>query len=227
MVQNIPATNIIMQTTVPEHAWVAEATAKIGDWRAIIRSVYLRWAITINACCLAEDHYKKLPADKALTVTSLRFASGALQTVELARWKSSEAAAQYAITTPTLSSHAIVELYAALEDTIFELYEIVLRHKPKQLLKGDDGKELRQLLRNRCESAATEAAWQVAWSQRFEKWQRKKLYDGLAKVFLALFQAAGLRRPSTYTLTDEHTWAKNIEMIAELRNHIVHGAPVV
>jgi len=60
-----------METARPEHAWVAEATAKIGDWRGIVRSVYLRWAITINACVLAEQRYEAMPPEKALQTSSL------------------------------------------------------------------------------------------------------------------------------------------------------------
>jgi len=126
-----------------------------------------------------------------------------------------------------LCSHAIVDLYGALEDIIVDFYEIVLRHNPLTILPGKDFKAARRLWQSRSGSDSAQAAWSAAWSKRFEQWRRKRLYDGLDAVFLALFRNAGLRRPSGYTLTDESDWARNVRMIAELRHHIVHGAAVV
>ena len=53
-------TNFIHRTDDPAEKWIEETTAKIGDWKNLSRSIYLRWAITINAMCIAEDHYSAL-----------------------------------------------------------------------------------------------------------------------------------------------------------------------
>jgi hypothetical protein len=45
-------------------------------------------------------------------------------------------------------------------------------------------------------------------------------------VLVALYQHAGLEKPSGY-VHDVASWAQTIEMIAELRNLIVHGAAMV
>lgn len=46
--------NIIFRARNAEEIWIEQCTAKIGDFRSLVRSVYLRWAILINASELAE-----------------------------------------------------------------------------------------------------------------------------------------------------------------------------
>lgn len=222
-----PAQNMVWQGADPEHAWIAEATARIGDWRSLTCSVYLRWALTINASEKAEERYRGRAADQALFVNSLRIEGGAPRQAEIARWPGPEAADIYATITPLIAAYGVADLYGALEDVIFELYEIVLRHNPESLLRGDEHRELRRLRARRGHSADAEAAWQAAWRERFGKWRRKRAFDGLPEVLVALFQHAGLQRPSQYQHTDVADWARTLEMIGELRHHVTHGMPVV
>jgi hypothetical protein len=66
-------------------------------------------------------------------------------------------------------------------------------------------------------------AWATAWSERFEKWRRKRAYEPLHRVFAAFFNEAGLKRPSYFKFTDMTDWARSIETIAELRHLLTHG----
>jgi hypothetical protein len=219
--------NVIWRASAPEEIWIEEATAKIGEWRSLARSVYLRWALTINASAKAEERYRTLPADQALTTSTLRVLDGAPRQVEIARWPAAQAAEHYAAITPLIAAYGVADLYGALEDIIFDFYEIVLRHNPESLLRGDEYKTLRRLRAQRGASPDAENAWREAWDQRFATWRRKRAYDGLPDVLIALYRHAGLRRPSQYSRTDVADWARSLEMIGELRHHVVHGAAVV
>ncbi len=222
-----PPDNMIWRASRPDEMWIEEATAKIGEWRSLARSVYLRWALTINASARAEERYRALPADQALTTSTLRVVDGEPQQVEIARWPGAHAAEHYAVITPLIAAYGVADLYGALEDIIFEFYEIVLRHNPKSLLRGDEHRTLRRLRAQRGASPGAERAWRESWEQRFANWRLKRAYDGLPKVLVALYRDAGLRRPSQYSRTDVADWARSLQMIGELRHHVVHGAATV
>ena len=224
---DVPLTNVILKSQVPENAWINEATARIGDWRSLVRSVYLRWAITINACVLAKERYEQMPAAKALQTKSIRVTDGVPELTVIAQWSGGEAARNYSQTTALLAAHGVVEIYGAFEDIIFDLYRIVLQHNPAPIIEGPEFRNLRRLWRTRLESDEALIAWETAWERRYEKWRRKRAYDGLHTVFTALFKHAGLVRPSSYQLTDVEDWSRWIEMLGELRNLIVHGSPAV
>jgi hypothetical protein len=219
--------NMIWRASKPEEAWIEEASAKIGEWRSLTRSVYLRWALTINASAKAEERYGAQPTDQALTTSTLRIVDGVPRQVELARWPGALAAEHYAAVTPLIAAYGVADLYGALEDIIFDFYEIVLRHHPDSLLRGEEHRSLRRLRAQRGASTDAERAWLEAWAERFAKWRRKRVYDGLPEVLLALYNYAGLQKPSQYTHTDVADWARTMEMIGELRHHIVHGAATV
>ncbi|MBY3060345.1 hypothetical protein HF263_30530 [Rhizobium leguminosarum] len=219
--------NMIWRASTPEEVWIEEATAKIGEWRSLARSVYLRWALTINASAKAEERYRALPVDQALTTSTLRVLDGAPRQVEIARWPAAQAAEHYAAITPLIAAYGVADLYGALEDIIFDFYEIVLRHNPESLLRGDEYRPLRRLRAQRGVSPDAENAWRQAWAQRFTTWRRKRAYDGLPDVLVALYRHAGLQRPTQYSRTDVADWARSLEMIGELRHHVVHGAATV
>ncbi|MGR9426280.1 hypothetical protein [Rhizobium leguminosarum] len=219
--------NMIWRASRPEENWIEDSTAKIGEWRALVRNVYLRWALTINASAKAEERYRALPSDQALTTSSLRVVDGAPRQVEIARWPGAQAAEHYAAITPLIAAYGVADLYGALEDIIFDFYEIVLRQNPDSLLRGDEYRPLRRLRAQRGASPEAEKAWRKAWDLRFTTWRRKRAYDGLPDVLVALYRHAGLQRPSQYSRTDVVDWARSLEMIGELRHHVVHGAAIV
>lgn len=220
--------NLIHRARNPDEAWIEEATAKIGDWRAMIRSVYLRWALTINASVLAERRYRDMAPDQALRTESLRVRDGQPQPrAVIALWPAPEAADNYAQITPLISAYGVSDLFGALEEVVFELYEIFLRHDFSSLMRGEEFLPLRRLYRQRVDSPEAALGWEEARAARYDAWRRKRTYDGLHAVLLSFLRTAGLRRPSSFQHTDIEDWATTLEMIGELRNLIVHGAATV
>lgn len=219
-----PITNLIHKAKNEEERWIEEATSEIGEWRSDVRSVYLRWAITINAMCIAEDHYKKLPEDRALQTKTLRMISGEARQVAMTTWSGREASEIYAEATSLVAGYGIADLYGCLEEIIFDFYEIYLKHHPSSLMRGDEFRELRRLYRDRDRDQAAQEAWSSAWQQRYALWRRNKGYDGLGRTFKSIFDMAGLKRPSLYNNTDVELWSEIIDGIGELRHLITHGA---
>jgi hypothetical protein len=225
--KGIIPTNFVLNSSIAENAWISKATASIGDWRSIARSVYLRWAVTINACHVAKQRYEENPI--LLYAKSLRWNADAGRYDEevIASWPPPVGAQQYERTIPLVAAHGVVELFGALEDIVFELYKIFFDYNPEALIRGDQFKALRRLWQGRSRNNQATAAWNQAWEERFAHWRRKRAYDGLHSVFAAFFEHSGLKRPSFYQLTDIDDWSRSVEMIAELRNLIVHGASTV
>ena len=224
---DLKANNMIYKATGAHDVWIEEATGQIGDWRSLTRGVYLRWAITINASVLAEERYRAMPSDQALYTNALRVERGTPQQVPLVIWPAPDAADHYRQTTPLIAAYGVADLFGALEDVIFAFYEIVLRHNPLPIIKGTEFQNLRRIWRERDSSAQAEETWRTAWNDRYDKWRRKKAYDGLHAVLQALFTHAGLQRPSSYQYTHISDWCRTLEMIGELRHHVIHGAAVV
>lgn len=53
----LPANNIVVDVADPNLKWVNHTTAKLGEWRDRIRSIYIAWALTINGIHVARDKY--------------------------------------------------------------------------------------------------------------------------------------------------------------------------
>jgi hypothetical protein len=152
--------------------------------------------------------------------------NGAPGRVTLAIWPGPEAADRYAQTTPLIAAYGVADLFGALEDIVFDLYEIFCATTPLRSCKARN-RELRRLWHQRQTSPESRSAWEQAWIARFDAWRRKKAYDGLHRVLRAFFDQAGLRRPSHFRHTDIDDWCRTLEMIGALRHHVVHGAAAV
>lgn len=214
--------NIIWKTDEPDKKWIEESTENVGDWRSFSRSVYMRWAITINALHIARDRYAT-NSNIALSVDSIRPTPRGPDRVHLAVWPAEEAAENYNNTIPLLSAYGVQDLYGALEEIIFSLYEIFVRGNPHTLMEGPEFKPLRKLFREKDENDAAKTQWNSAWERRVDNWRRNKTYDGLHRVFAAFWSAAELKRPSWFERSDIDDWCKAIETIALIRHHITHG----
>jgi hypothetical protein len=162
-----------------------------------------------------------------LRTATLRVFGGVPEQVPLATWSAPAAADNYTQITPLIAAYGVTDLFGVLEDVIFDLYEVMLRHNPELIIRGEEFRDLRRLWRQRTASPEATAAWNTAWADRFEKWRRKRAYDGLHNVLQSLFTHAGLSRPSSYRHTDVPDWCRTLEMIGELRHHVIHGAAVV
>ena len=216
--------NLIHRTNLDEEKWIEESTETIGMWRDMSRSVYLRWAITINAMHVSSDHYQKVDGEKELLTETLRVSHGKAVRVPLSIWTGSEASNRYKESSELIAAYGFADMYGVIEDITFDAYEIYLRHNPQGLIKGSEYKDLRRKFAKREQNYS---AWLEVWSKRYEDWRRKKLYDGLPRVASSYWTSAGLRKPSTYKHTDITDWMQTIRMFGVLRNHITHSAPNV
>lgn len=219
-----PINNIIIKATHPEEQWIEDVTEQIGDWRAKLRSTYIRWSLAINGLHVAAEKYAdpEWAKQHRFVVESLRPDDSVI-----ANWDGQTASEAHRKTVPMLTAFGIIDLYANLEEVIFSLYRTYLNYHPNKILEGDDFKELRQLQRQAKTDASQRAVWEKAWQEQLNRWHRKKLYDGLGKVFKAFCNSAAIKAPSTYEHTTVETWAEFIEIIALLRNALIHGATTV
>lgn len=206
-------------------AWIASASARIGEWRANLRSTYIRWALAINGLEVAANRYDDSAFhDKEFLVHSI---SADSPKVVIAAWDGSTAAKAHRSTMPMLAAFGVIDMYAGLEEALFDFYRVFLSQHQGLILQGEEFKDLRRLRRDAASSAEATAAWEAAWSARLDAWQRRRLYDGLGKVFRAFCAQAGLKEPSIYRHTTVDTWAEVIDGIAYLRNALVHGSKTV
>lgn len=221
-----PIQNIIYNTDDEGKKWIEASTEMIGDFRSLFRSVYMRWAITINSLFVARDRYES-KTDRVLAIDTIRASGDGPKRVHLAVWQGKEAADNYASCIPLMGGYGVQDLYGALEEVVFALYEIYIEAHPQLLMQGDEFKNLRKLYRDRETSETLQVDFQEAWAVRLEGWRRKRAYDGLHKVFAAYWKKTGLKRPSWYELSDIDDLAKNIEMIGLIRHHVTHGEDLV
>ncbi len=225
---DVPITNIIANAKTQKGKWLQDATSLIGPARAKIRSTYIRWALAINGLHVAAERYndpKWQATHEGFFVTSIRAAANGDTSIErIAQWEGDIAANNHLGTVPMLVAYGIIDLYACLEEWMFDLYRVFLEENPERLLQGDEFKELRKLRREAQDDDAASEKWKEAWAARLEAWQRKRIYDSLHRVFLAFFADTKLQKPKEYKNTTPETWAESIHMVAVLRNSLMHGA---
>lgn len=220
--ERVSVQNMIFKTADPALKWIEEATGRIGDWRAVERSVYMRWAITINALHVARDRYRDAP-EILLTIDTLRTAGGKTDRVRMAGWNGEEAARNHEATIPMMAAYAVQDMFGILEEIVLELYEIFVRGNPTVLMKGDEFKPLRAAFRAKDDGAAEAAAFDAMWEQRIAGWRRNRTFDALHRVFGTFWAAAGLVRPSIYKVSDVADWQRVMETVGEIRHLVTHG----
>lgn len=229
---NIPVDDLIFNTDKKELKWIEETTYLIRDWRSLFKSTYTKWALAINGLNLAFEKYSHpdFTNTRQFTVTSVRPRKEdrfSFERKHLIIWDGMTAAQNHLDTVDYMCEFGVIDLYSCLEEFIFSIYRIFLFHDPQSLIKGDDFKHLRKIYRERENSKEKLKEWEEALSARVNQWQRKRLYDGLHKVFLAYCNESKLKTPTFFKYSSPETWADNIEFIALLRNHLVHGATTV
>jgi hypothetical protein len=222
-VAEVAANNLITTSKNPEDSWTTALMEQIGEWRAVLRSTYIRWAMAINGLHVAAAKYEAESSPKKFTVTSLRTGKSGPSREVIAEYSFKEAAADHVKVQPMLCAHGFIDMYAGLEEMVFNMYRRYLTAHPDHLMDGPSYKDLRKLSRNAENSPEDKAAWERAISERLDKWQRKRLYDGLDKVLLAFFQIAGLQTPTGYTHTTVETWSESIAGVSLIRNLLIHG----
>ena len=222
----IPINNIIIARASERGRWLEEAMTAIGEWRATMRSTYIRWAIAINGLFVAGENYRdpQWQSEKQFVVGSLRSGkSGQAERVTIAQWRGEEASQRHLETIPMLVAYGVIDLFACLEEWLFAMYRLFLNQHPDGLLKGDDFRPLRQLRRKAQADASLQPSWNEEWEKRLDGWQRRRLYDGSENVLLAFFAESGLKTPARYTQTTVQTWSESLRLLAVLRNLLIHG----
>jgi hypothetical protein len=203
-----------------------------------MRSTYIRWAISINGLEVAAEKYASVTwqrdPNRRFFVTSLRNEDeprpdGRRQVVPtiIAEWNGPTASKAHRKTMPMLAAFGVIDLYGNLEDFVFDIFKVFLNAHPEHILRGDEFRDLRRLRHEAKRDESKKEAWDKAWKERLERWQRNKLYDGLGKVFRAFCTAAGLKTPSFHKYVTIENWAETIEIIGLVRNGLTHGVTVV
>lgn len=219
-----PINNFIVEPKSDEDAWIKTTTEKIGDWRAYFRSTYIRWALALNGLHVAKDRYDSKKGEPVgFTVDSLR--ANGLENI--AFWDMETAAKNHGETIPMMAAWGLTDLYSCIEEFVFELYRIYLTQHPDSIIRGLDFSDLRRIRREASDSAEKNQEWEEALGERLDSWQRKRLYDGLSKVFLSYTNVTNIKTPSIYNQSTVETWAETIKGIGELRNCFTHGVEVV
>jgi hypothetical protein len=215
--------NIVYKAGIPELKWVEELTLNIGEWRDIMRSTYIRWAVAINGLFVAGEKYKDLKwkQNNKFQVSGFRMGNGVNPTIAtLVEWDGDTAAEAHLKSVSMIASYGVIDLYACFEEWIFSFYRTYLESNPGNFIVGPENRPLRRLYENK---ASDPEAWNLAWKERLDKWQRKKLYEGLDLIFLSFMNVTGLQKPKSYVHTTPETWAEKIKEISILRNCLIHG----
>lgn len=205
------------------HKWIEFTLEQLGDWRAELRSTYIRWALAINAVVEAANLYEAKSEAKSedtmFLVKTLRHTGVA--TLKSMNFK--EAARSHLKTQPMLVAYGFIDMYACLEETILRMFRTYWTHNPAKMLTGRDHSDARALFRESKTDDAARARWQEFWTKRLDKWQQEKIYQGLDRVFIGYINTTGLKGPSVYKETTPETWAQSIKQISLIRNALTHG----
>lgn len=221
--------NIIIESNSDENKWIEETTRKIGDWRGIFRSAYIKWALSINGLFLAKERYEKEVDNETFLfqVKSLRQEPDGAKQTTIAEWDAAKAAKVHHETVPMVCTYGFTDLYNCIEEFVFDFYRIYWWHKPDNLVKGKEFRYLRKLKEEASNSEEANSLWKKAFNERLDNWQRKRLYDNLGRVFLSYCNEVGLKKPKNYKISTPETWAESIAGISFVRNTIVHGGKIV
>lgn len=222
---SIPINNIIIKAGKPEDEWLEESMSLIGEWRAIFRSIYIKWAVAINGLFVAVERYSRpeWQASKEFFVTSLRAdQTGKAETTKIAEWRGPDVAKNHQAVIPYMAHWGIIDLGSALEEFIFDLYRVHYWSHPEQLLQGPEFKALRKLRADSKNGESDLAKWETAFTERLAHWQRNAVYKSKRQLFINYCTTAGLKTPSNYTRTTLETWADCVNGIFILRNCLIH-----
>ncbi len=216
-------TNLIFRTDDVKLKWLELSMEQIGYWRARLRSTYISWALMINGLHVAHEKYAdpEWIESNTFRISSVRPSKGKAELQVIAEWEGRNVASAHMQQLPMICSYGLIDLYSCLEEMVFELFRLYWNENPDQLIKGPEFKELRMKYRNK---ERDPDAWEKGFKDRLDSWQRKKLYDGLGRIFRSYCSQLQLKTPDRYIHTDFDSWAKSIEGLSLVRNCLTHGA---
>jgi len=215
--------NIVFKTQNPEEIWLADTSNYIADFRSEIQSSYIRWSLAINGLYVAHEKYKdeNWQTNNIFKIHAIRPVSKDLEgLVPIAEWKGEEVATNHIKTTVMMASWGIVDLYGLVEKFILNLFDFYYMQNPSNLLQGPEFRELRQMYRKRDESEESLKQWNNTFKERLSNWKRKKLYDGIDKVFINYCNLTGIYTENN-DIFEQH--AICLKGLSVLRNSLIHG----
>jgi hypothetical protein len=216
-----------------ESKWVQEVNEVVMEFGGVFHSIFLRWAVTINGLHVAADKYsdpewKKKGMGFAVQGIRNRKDGSGSELTNVRVWDGSMASKVHSSSIPMLAAWAFCNMYSCLEEFIFNIFKVYLNSNPLEICKGSEFKDIRRLYNERDQSNEQHSAWVEAWSERLESWHRKKLYDGLEKIFKNFISKTGLQIPSFYQGEyDYNDIAKTLGGISLIRNCFIHGVTKV
>lgn len=219
--------------TDKESKWVQEINEVVMEFGGVFHSIFLRWAVTINGLHVAADKYsdpewKNRGMGFAVQGIRNRKDGSGPELTNVRVWDGSMASEVHSSSIPMLAAWAFCNMYSCLEEFIFKIFRVYLNSNPLEICKGDEFKDLRKIYHERNQSSEQNSAWIEAWSERLESWHRKKLYDGLEKIFKNLISKTGLQIPSFYEgKYDYNDIAKTLGGISLIRNCFIHGVTII
>lgn len=213
--------------------WIQEINEAVMEFGGVFHSIFLRWAVTINGLYVAADKY----SDPEWKNKGLSFAVQGIRNrkdgsgpelTNVRVWDGSMASEVHSSSIPMLAAWAFCNMYSCLEEFVFNMFRKYLDSNPLEICKGSDFREIRKLYNERKDSIEKHDAWKTAWNERVESWHRKKLYDGLEKVFNNFINKTQIKIPSFYEGEyDYEDIAKTLGGISLIRNCFIHGVSTV
>lgn len=219
--------------TDEESQWVKEINEMVMQFGSVFHSIFLRWAVTINGLHVAADKYsnpewKKRGLGFAVQGIRNRKDGSGTELTNVRVWDGSMASEVHSSSIPMLAAWAFCNMYSCLEEFIFSMFRVYLNSNPLEICKGPEFKGIRKIYYERDQSNEQHSAWVEAWSERLESWHRKKLYDGLERIFKNFISKTGLQIPSFYKYEfDYNDIAKTLGGISLIRNCFIHGVTKV
>jgi len=219
--------------TGEESIWVQDINEVVMEFGGVFHSIFLRWAVTINGLHVAADKYsdpewKQRGMGFAVQGIRNRRDGSGPELTNVRVWDGGMASEVHSSSIPMLAAWAFCNMYSCLEEFIFKMFKVYLNSNPLEICKGPEFKDIRSLYRNRDEGSEQHSAWVESWEERLDAWHRKKLYDGLEKVFNNFASKTRLQIPSFYDGEyDYNDIAKTLGGISLIRNCFVHGVTIV
>jgi len=216
-----------------DNDWCFNINELVMDFGGVFHSIFLRWAVTVNGLHVASEKYKSkkfIESGKAFAVQGIRNPKDGSSPnyTNVKVWSGEQASEVHSSSVPMLAAWAFCNMYSCLEEFVFSIFREYLNENPMTICKGPDFIEIRKIYdeRNVCEENLFK--WNDVWIKRLDSWHRKKIYDGLEKVFTNFILQTKLKIPSFYSGEYDYSHiAKTLRGISLIRNCFIHGVSTV